>query len=290
MALGDDKGRSKPKAYGKRELKPLEERREKLEEDLKHASNLEVGDFLAELSTAMRYRERGGLESGDFLDDVDRLFTDGRAFGEEIAWPSGTHLQVAVAIDCSYSMWANGIMSVAGPAAMQLHQYLSAAVAELPEGALTYAPFVWALDHSDGRKKSEHGRTAYQVSGDFLRSLEGARLDGNMVMLTTAGHDTYIAPLFRKIQTWERDHDPNAYRIDLVITDGVLEHRDDVIEATKVQEERDGRLSTVMLNFLPRREWSDYALPDRCFQREVNARNLATVLREALSEAVQALG
>lgn len=283
MAHGDRIGR-RGGDLGKKAYKKIEEAAKVVEEQLEAAANLEVGDFVAELATAMRYREKSGLSSGDWFDEPERLFTDGRAFGEEIAWPSGTHLQVTVSIDCSASMWHNSLMRVAGPAMIQLDRYLRGATAELPEGCLTYAAFAWAMDGHDGRVKSDYGRFAFRVGEKWLAELAEV---GSIVR--RAGRETHIAPLFRAIQSWESGNDPGAYRLDVILTDGVLEHVEDVVEATRVQEERDGRLSTVLLNFLPRSQWGSYALPDRCYQYAVTAANLATVMRTAISEAVQHL-
>ncbi len=96
--------------------------------------------------------------------------------------------------------------------------------------------------------------------------------------------------MFRAIQQWEQAHgDPNAVRLDLVLTDGVLEEADDVAEATAIQEERNGRLRTVLLNFLPLDQWSDYQLPDRCAQFPVNADNLDSSIRTIVQESIESL-
>jgi hypothetical protein len=112
-----------------------------------------------------------------------------------------------------------------------------------------------------------------------------------------SGTDTLIAPLFRAIQAWETEAgDPTAVRLDIVITDGVFgdtepdaandDPASDIDAATAVQEARNGKLRTVLLNFLKLDEWSNRQLPDRCAQFAVDADNLNTAIRDILNEAV----
>lgn len=100
--------------------------------------------------------------------------------------------------------------------------------------------------------------------------------------------DTYITPLFKAIQRWEQDNDPDAVRLDLVITDGHLEPLD-VEQASVVQNERGGRTRTIFLNFLSRDKWSEEHLPEGCYQYETHTYNLTNTVRNAIEESIRDL-
>lgn len=105
-----------------------------------------------------------------------------------------------------------------------------------------------------------------------------------------SGVDTRIAPLFQAIKDWEeRDGDTGSVRLDIVITDGVFKHHDDMQEATRIQMGRGGKLRTVLLNFLPMNEWSDYPVPEQCQMFAVTTENLDTSIRNLLNEAIAEL-
>jgi len=76
VALGDKVGRRGP-SMGKKEAKKLDEHKDELAEQASQAVNLEVGDFVAELATAIRFRERGGHPLRHGRGDVacERLFS-----------------------------------------------------------------------------------------------------------------------------------------------------------------------------------------------------------------------
>ena len=104
---------------------------------------------------------------------------------------------------------------------------------------------------------------------------------------TFSGEDTWMYPLFTEIEKWENaESDPGAIRLDIVITDAVLEHPKDIRESSIIQERRDGTLQTVLLNLMPEDRWLDSTLPLRCVQYPANRDNLAGLLRNVLAEFV----
>ena len=271
-------------------------------------SNVEVGDFLSELATAIRFRMKNGQSAGDWIDEPERFYTDGLIFGREEAVASGVKLQVTLSLDTSTSMWMNRIMKHAGPSVLAFDRIIRKAVQDLPVGSVTYAPFIFHTTAHKvpaaylnsyvgriGEKDDENRPQVWPIhprNEQVVAAREAGELgpDEGRHSFNLSGEDTLIAPLFKTIQEWEKVHgDPNAVRLDLVLTDGVLEGDGDVAEATRIQEERNGRLTTVLLNFLPLDQWSDYQLPDRCSQFPVNADNLDTSIRTILQEAIESL-
>jgi hypothetical protein len=121
-------------------------------------ANIEVGDFLSELVTAIRFRMKTGLTEGDWIEDPERYFTDGRVFAEEEAVSSEVKLQITVSLDASTSMWSSGnIMRYAGPTFITLDRIIRKACLDLPEGSVHYAPFIF---HSSRRTRSTPSRSA----------------------------------------------------------------------------------------------------------------------------------
>lgn len=105
-----------------------------------------------------------------------------------------------------------------------------------------------------------------------------------------SGADTNFAPLIKAIKNWEEtEGDPDAVRLDIVLTDGVFDQPDDVALASKLQEDRNGKLKTVLLNFLPPSEWGKYSLPDRCSMYAVTVANLDNAIRTILTESINEL-
>jgi hypothetical protein len=105
-----------------------------------------------------------------------------------------------------------------------------------------------------------------------------------------SGADTSIAPLFQAIKNWEEaEGDTDAVRLDIVITDGVFDQPEDVALASRLQEDRNGKLHTVLLNFLPEKEWSKYTLPERCSMYAVKPESLSNSIRTILTETINSL-
>lgn len=235
-------------------------------------ANLNTGDFVAELASVMRTRYRYALPEGDFIEDVERAYTDGQVFAEEERRPSDVKLQITLSMDRSKSTFANGVARIGGRAFIALDKTIRKAQLDLPEGCLSYQPFTFA-----GRASAE--------------SFEGVqRYNGQWWTYTDDWTETKIAPLFERIQRWERvSGDSDAFKLDIIITDGVLEHRRDVADADRIQVERNGRGAVVMLNFLERKEWGDYHMPARAVMYEVNEDNLEARLRTVIAEVAGSL-
>lgn len=285
-------------------------------------ARIEVGDFVSELAQALRYREVVGQSEGDWLEEPERAYTDGQAFGTEINGAAHKKLQIALVLDASRSMWKNRIMESASAAWQAMDAMLRQAQQELPEGTLTYAPFIfheyafkvprafmkyvsYVGGVKSGTRKNQYGQfNAPEDARDILfipsmvpgeaviEAINDGEIDGSKVNAEwhkkhkLSGHDTNLSPLLRRIQEWEAGNDANAVRLDLVITDGVFENERDVESATNVQAERNGNLSTVLLNFLKPAEWGQYHLPNRCCQYAGTNENLTPQLRTILEEVV----
>lgn len=277
-------------------------------------SNIEVGDFVSELASAIRYREKTGLREGDWLEEPERAYTDGMAFAEEESVASGVKLQIALVLDASSSMWVNDLMPIVGPVFMAMDKTLRKAAAEMPEGSLRYAPFIFhetAHELPEAYVRSYFGTTTVQRpvrrgSKEMKTSrvwpfdsrsnqreeaeAKSSRVHGyplaQELSFPLSGAKTLLAPLFTKLAAWEADGDHDAVRLDIVLTDGELENEQDTAAATRTQDERNGRLRTVFLNFLPVDQWGSSPMPGRVTQYAVNKDNLATSLREFLTEAI----
>jgi hypothetical protein len=310
-------------------------------------ATIEIGDFLGEMATAFAYREKTGLSEGEWLADPERAFTDGHCFGAEYRSPSQQKLQITLSLDGSQSMWNvqgynDPLMTTVGPIFTRMDKLIRMAVRDLPEGAVSYMPFVfnsssvplpekWVERFQSPliHKKTKSGEVHKGMSGRFMWTLafpskdefEAMRASGeipetlyrcvidhgnserktretwkkltfreiespttNTTYLFRA-EETLLTPLFRAIQHWERNNDPDAVRLDIILTDGSVEPLD-IQQASNVQEERGGRVRTVMLNFMPRRLWSKETMPRRCVQYEVNYRNLTNSIRTAIEEAL----
>lgn len=300
MAKSDKKG--KKGTVGKATVAKWREASAKAEVQQDQTANIEVGDFISELATAVRYRASHSLHEGDWLEEPERAFTDGRAFAQEVAVAAEARLQVTLSLDASSSMWGNLIMGSAGMAMVAMDRMIRKALADLPEGTVRYAPFIF---HSTAHRspaaylRSYTARLVKNQKGNFTTLMpttpsaeqleEAKEQEGFCPWFRMYDADTKVAPLFEAIKEWEEDGDPDAVRLDIVITDGVFDDADDVARASRIQEERNGRLITVMLNFLDPSEWSTANLPDRCVQYAVNARNLNSRLRDTIAEAIEQL-
>lgn len=272
-------------------------------------SNIVVGEFVSELSSAIRFRMKYGLGQGDWIEEPERFYTDGLVFGEEQAVASQVKLQITLSLDASTSMWMNNIMRYAGPTALSLDRVIRKGMEDLPQGTVHYAPFIFhekahklpasyfnsyagRLDYSRKQQGDEQAWPNYPTGEQFGRAVELGEIapGGFRSDFKLSGTETRIAPLFQALSDWEqREGDIHATRLDIVLTDGVLESVRDVEAADRIQQDRNGKLKTVLLNFLPMADWDHFTLPGRCSQVAVTPANLDAVIRDTLSEAVSEL-
>lgn len=308
MASGDIKG----KTAGKRAAQQFDMAKLALELSSEQDSNIEVGDFISEMATAIKFRMKTGQSQGDWIEEPERMFTDGLIFATQQAVASEVKLQVTLSLDVSTSMWNNRLMRIAGPAMIAFDRVIRKAIQDLPQGSVTYAPFIFHgkaykvpaayLNSYVGAGQRKDGSTTTDIWPTMARSaqFEAAQANGELPAnarlsdIELSGEDTRISALFKAIQEWEqKEGDPNAVRVDIVITDGVFgdewndeEVSDDVAEASAIQEQRNGKLRTVLLNFLKLEDWANAQIPDRCAQFAVDADNINTAIRDILNEAV----
>lgn len=321
MANSDRKGRVG--GAGKKWLADLVTVRQGVAVKAEHAANIVVGDFLSELLTVMRTRYKTGLREGDWIEDPERVYMDGAVFGEEVRVASEIKLQIALCVDVSKSTYFNGTAAIIGKAVVALDRMIRKAQAELPEGALSYRLFafnrntyvvgpdrVMELDTSAPSKERD-GEVAETSAihrwGTWYVKPEGGVKQSGLSFEQAASkrrgyfgmgvnckmgydnnwEDTLVTPLFEAIEAWEQtDGDPHAYRVDIILSDGEWDNYSDVQAATRVQERRNGRLTTFMLNFLPRWKWKQHALPQRCYQYEANREYLGQQIQQIVSDAL----
>jgi len=244
-------------------------------------TRLAAGWLHSEVAAAIARKERYNLLEGDWLDDpVEGLIT-GKAFAEEYNRPYGVKMMVNLCLDCSNSMKHNHIDQVGAIAVQQMYLMLAQVAKDLPDGVLLVNVYGWAC--------GEDGKVVRQrVDAANERNIVNDA--GRLSDWWFDGEDTYIETLLRQINRWEEDHDGQSYhRIDIIVTDGVLEHPKDKRLADDIQERRNGSLQTVMFNFLPMEEWGDFAVPKRCVQYEADANNLLPLMRQTFGEWVSAI-
>lgn len=246
---------------------------------LQKSSNarLMAGSLQTEFVSAIGWRERHSQPEGDWLDDPVMAVTTGYGFGEEVRTSQGIRLQVNLCLDCSNSMVHNGLDRVSQDAVRDMYLGMRMAAADLPTGSMTINVWIWA-GNTDGKWVSHltSKSNVEKTQDNPMGPLDGwwANFDGE---------DTWIAPLFARLEQWENKYgDPGAYRLDIIVTDGVLEHVTDSREADKIQERRDGALQTVMLNFLPSEDWADSRVPKRCVQYPATPDNIVALMRSVL--------
>lgn len=253
-------------------------------------ADLTAGMLRSDVHQAVTYRDRYGLDDGDWLDNPVAAYSGrGWAAEERIVGAAGVKLQVTLSLDVSNSMWHNGIAQDAIRTFIELGLALNR-LAEENEGSVFARSFLFAM-HDDGKHSEclQGNAWGYHLPEEMrIGEFEMLRKHVKSTFVPHfAGDDTYISPLFFAIQTWEMEHsDPGAVRLDLVITDGVLEHPRDITSASRLQEQRDGSLQTVLLNFLPEEEWKDGKLPIRCTQYHIDKDNVGGTLRNLISEFV----
>lgn len=279
-------------------------------------TNIMVGDFVSELMQAMKFRMKVGQTQGDWVEEPERLFSDGGIFATEERIASKVKLQLTLSLDASTSMWMNKIMGYAGPTFIQMDRVIREAAMEVPEGCITYAPFIFhekamqipasflsmysgGLDYTGVklRRGQNTPKTVWPRSprkDEFEAAMRLGQIPQNAMYrdYEMSGTETNISELFKAIQQWENVHgDPSALRLDIILTDGVFDNRKDVEMASRFQEFRRNscRTKTIMLNFLERKEWGDFAVPEHSLMYPVTPDNLDSSIRGLLSEAVAEL-
>lgn len=280
-----DEQNKRAEEYSKeRKVKEIEQLTAETEEFRKNAE-LTAGMLRSDFHDAVALRERYGQVNGDWLDDPVSAYVAGTGFAEEVRVSAGVKLQVTLSLDMSSSMWNNKIAGTAVKAYITIGLALHDLETEFPGSVFTES-FLFAMD--DGRRAMRIARyhkwwsnTPEDISlGDY----ESLR-DSLHYSPSDAGEDTWIAPLFEEIEQWENDaSDSGAVRLDVIITDGVLEHPHDIRSANKIQARRDGTLQTVFLNFLPEEDWHQVTLPTQCIQYPVHTDDVAGILRLILAE------
>ena len=249
-----------------------------------------VGMFEAEFNSAFKYADRVG-DAGDWIESSVEVYMDGTGYGYETSKATGVKLQIAVALDLSNSMYYNGVHI----AAAESFRNLCLTLEELKgmyQGDLFTSYWTFSLDYYEGSGRRvdqlifrNDAESQYDMKA--MKEYAPSRIREWYGKGPFYGEDTWISPLFTSIERWEKEEsDPGALKLDIVITDAVLEHPMDIREADKVQERRDGTLSSVLLNFLPVKDWVNSTLPRRCFQMAVDKDNVAGILRQVLMEFV----
>lgn len=240
---------------------------------------LMAGSLQTEFATAIGWRERYGQSEGDWLDDPVEALISGYGFAEEVRTSRGIKMQVNLCLDCSNSMVHNNLASIAQDTIRNMYVGLKMASDQLPAGSLVVNVWSWArYDTGKGVEHVTHAKAIENATDNPMGPLGKwwAYFDGE---------DTYIAPLLEKLEAWENKHgDPGAYRLDIIITDGVLEHPMDAREGDRIQERRDGTLQSVILNFLPVEDWTDSRVPKRCVQYPATPDNLISLMRGVLGQ------
>lgn len=272
-----------------RYAKQLRLEREQLVAD----SRLMAGFIHSEIATAVSWKETYGHQEGDWLDDPVAALTGQGGFGEEVSKSTGIKLQIHLCLDCSNSMVHNRVDQVSVEVMRTMYLALDQASKQLPTGSLTVHMWKWALDE-DGKRvdqvtKGDHW-TDLTEPGTLAEGVNGKDPRGYTRYLPSAsyqwtGEDTWIHPLLEALDAWETvNGDPGAYRLDIIISDGILEHPTDARKGDVIQDRRDGNLQSIVLNFLPMEDWGDYRVPNRCVQYPATAENLMGLMRAILGD------
>lgn len=257
---------------------------------------LTAGMLSSELNQVIQYHEQES-DHGDWIDSAADAYMGHGGWGEETGHATGIKLSITLSLDLSNSMYYNSIHAHAAGAFRDIGMALRALKAEYKED-LTVGFFTF----SEGSKGNYATQLRdYSMSAGNTPKLEDGRTFGELNDFRPsvvkswysygpfAGEDTHITPLLKAIEKWEKDEvDPGAIRLDLVITDAVLEHKYDIKEADVIQERRNGALQTIMLNFMPEKSWLGSTLPKRCFMLKVDKDNINGILRNTISEFVGA--
>ena len=248
-----------------------------------------VGLFTSEINNVFVPVQKIDADEGDFIDNVVNVYQNGSGWGYEDEKAVGTKLQVTLSLDLSNSMFYNGIHRVAAQTFRDMAIVLENMRA-MYQNDLYTAYFTFSDDNYWDDLKGRRVRilsarpVAGESFGDFKlmtpSEVKGWRGEGPF-----SGTDTWVSPLLEAIENWEvQNSDPGCMRLDIVITDAVLEHPKDIRDADAIQERRDGSLQTVFLNFMPEEEWLNSTLPRRCFEVAVDENNISGILRQILAE------
>lgn len=288
------------------------ERIRRLEEQItlaKSQAELVAGTIMSEIDMVFALHDKFGEDDGEWIDDTVALATTGYGFGYEDEQATGVKLQITIALDMSNSMYHNGLADVASDAFRNICIALEM-LRNTYDGNVFVAAFEFA---HDGYKDGDKGRVAKNLTISRFKADKHVTYDrwGTLQQLSDVsagsaasyldsgnssrnrwrftGEDTWFYPLFEEIEAWENAYsDPGAYRLDLIITDAVMEHPSDIRRSDNIQTRRDGALQTVMLNFVDPSQWVDSDLPLRCVQYGVNADNVGLILRNVIAEFVGA--
>lgn len=262
----------------------------KLEEEETQTINdvrMTTGMIQNDLEQVFRWMDRADLLDGDYLESPVAAYMTGYGFGEEYKAKAGITLQLTASLDTSNSLYYNDIAPPALAAFRTLVMSLEQLKLEYPDHLHTaYFKFSGGSDGKYCRQisgtsglPSSAARTVTQLMLEEYKDSEAYSL--------FRGEDTWMFTLLEKIESWENKYsDPGAVKVDIIISDAVLEHPNDIRWSNLIQERRDGALQTIILNLMPRDKWHDGAVPKRCLQYPAAADNLAGLLRNILAEAV----
>lgn len=252
-----------------------------------------IADVLTtDMATTLANRDKYGMTTGDWVDSAVDCITTGDGFGAEVQTVHGLKLQITLSLDMSnsntynYTSKGNRVSDVSAKAFQHFHMALSQMALQY-SGALFFCGFTFA---DDGWSDSQQGKSVkclhVEPDQDATEVLS-QRVIGRNTKPRFGGSDTWFYPLFEAIEVWENKHsDPSCARLDLILTDAVIEHKNDIIKSSIVQERRNGNLQTILLNFLPEHEWVNSTLPKRCAQYPINEDNLGGTLTTLIAEFV----
>lgn len=262
--------------------------------EARNAGELVAGSLRSDVQSVLTPTERVDSQEGEWLDDPVRAVTDGRGFGySSTELSTGMKLQITVALDLSNSMIANRVAEQAATAFRDIYVGL-----EMLRQEHLGNVFVGAFEFCvNGFSATELGRRANCLSytnyaGEIaltdtsLGAVDAYRGGSNMRYKFT-GEDTWLYPLFQAIEEWETQHsDPGAVKLDLIITDAVVEHPSDIRRSDTIQARRGTNVYTVMLNLLDESEWVNSDLPIRCVQYPANVKYLPGLIRSVVAEFI----
>lgn len=262
-------------------------------EALMPAVDLTAGMLASDLNQAFVSKDRVG-DQGEWIEDPVYASQGYDGFGFEDQQAVGTKIQITVSLDLSNSMIYNGVSAVAASAFRDIGLALKALKAEF-DADLFVKFFTFSEDNWSGAGKRvtvlslrQDDKSEYSLA-EFKPFRPSQLAEAYNLHNLFDGTDTWISPLLNAIEGWEKENsDPGAVRLDLILTDAVLEHKTDIREADTIQERRNGTLTTVLLNFMPESDWLNGTLPKRCYQMKVDSDNVAGILRNVITEFVAA--